>query len=53
MPPFELPFFQDKLSFLLSVLIEDGVWGCSIGGAGGGDLGTGLSVFGGRGPAGF
>jgi hypothetical protein len=25
MAPFELPFFQDKLSFLLSVLIEDGV----------------------------
>lgn len=25
MAPFELPFFQDKLSFLLSVLIEEGV----------------------------
>ena len=51
--PLELPRFHVKLSFLLRELFDVGVCGSSRAGAGGGDFGTGLSMFGSLGPAGF
>ena len=48
----ELLRFHDKLSFLLSELIEDGVCGSS-GSSGGGDCLAGFVDLGARGPVGF
>lgn len=53
MLPFGLSLFHDRLSFRLKELIDDGVAGASVLGPGLWHFCAGLSLFGGRGPAGF